>query len=274
MLINFTKMHGLGNDFMVVDTIVQSLNIEDLNIPQLAERHLGIGFDQLLVVQPPKHREADFDYRIFNADGSEVENCGNGARCFAKYVREQGLTWKSSIVVNTKGGLITLQCDSDGGYTVNMGVPRWEPEDLPINAKERMAFYDLGIDNLQGACVSMGNPHCVIRVDSVEKAEVNRIGAFLNQSSLFPEGVNVGFMEILSTKAVKLRVYERGVGETQACGTGACAAAAIARTQGLSEMDVTVHLRGGDLQIRYASEQEVLLMKGPATTVFQGQIDI
>ncbi len=274
MLLHFTKMHGLGNDFMVIDLVTQRARLRDEQIRQLADRRFGIGFDQLLVVEPPRDPDMDFRYRIFNADGSEVENCGNGARCFARFVRDQRLTHKHEIHVETAGGPLTLLVEDDGQVTVDMGVPRFAPQALPFEADEDLLRHLLDVDGerIELAAVSMGNPHAVLRVDDVERAPVERLGPAIEHHPRFPRRVNVGFMEVVSPHEIRLRVHERGSGETLACGTGACAAVACGIRQGLLESPVTVHLRGGNLRIEWPAEEAPLRMTGPVERVFDGRV--
>lgn len=274
--LRFTKMHGLGNDFVVFDGINQDINLSQESIRRIADRRLGIGCDQLLVVDVPQHPENDFRYRIYNHDGSEVENCGNGARCFAKFVRDKKLTGKRAIRVETLGGILTLHVDRQGGITVDMGVPVWTPADIPFTADTQADTYLLEVDGrtLEISAVSMGNPHAVTLVDNVEHAPVEQWGASIEQHARFPNRVNAGFMAIESRTSVHLRVYERGVGETLACGTGACAAVVAGQRRGLLDTAVTVHLRGGDLQIEWQGDGHPVMMTGPAATVFQGQVKV
>ncbi|AMD02537.1 diaminopimelate epimerase [Halomonas chromatireducens] len=274
MLLHFTKMHGLGNDFMVIDLVTQRARLRDEQVRQLADRRFGIGFDQLLIVEPPRDPDMDFRYRIFNADGSEVENCGNGARCFARFVRDQRLTHKHEIHVETAGGPLTLLVEDDGQVTVDMGVPRFAPQALPFEANEDLLRHELEVDGerVEVGAVSMGNPHVVLRVDDVERAPVERLGPAIEHHPRFPRRVNVGFMEVVSPHEIRLRVHERGSGETLACGTGACAAVACGIRQGLLESPVTVHLRGGDLRIEWPAEEASLRMTGPAERVFDGRV--
>ncbi|TDR51912.1 diaminopimelate epimerase [Halomonas ventosae] len=274
MLLHFTKMQGLGNDFMVVDLVTQRARLADDQIRQLADRRFGIGFDQLLVVEPPRDPEMDFRYRIYNADGSEVENCGNGARCFARFVRDQRLTHKREIHVETAGGPLTLLVEDDGRVRVDMGAPRFAPGALPFDAAEDRPLHPLEVDgeHLEVGVVSMGNPHAVLRVDDVDTAPVERLGPALEAHPRFPRRVNVGFMQVISAHEIRLRVYERGSGETLACGTGACAAVASGIRQGLLKSPVTVHLRGGDLDIEWAGGDASLIMTGPAERVFDGRV--
>lgn len=275
MVIEFTKMHGLGNDFVVIDAITQQINLSSSQVRSLADRHFGIGCDQLLLVEKSQIPEADFRYRIFNADGGEVEQCGNGARCFALFVREKGLTGKNIIQVETAGGLIELRVENDL-VRVDMGVPEFQPEKIPFITESRATTYSLVADDISyviGA-VSMGNPHAVVQVENVDTANVEYIGAVIESNKQFPKRVNVGFMEINSRNNIRLRVYERGVGETLACGTGACAAVAVGHVQGLLDDTVTVSLKGGKLTINWSGEGHSLYMTGPAKTVFQGKINL
>ncbi|SDK02076.1 diaminopimelate epimerase [Billgrantia gudaonensis] len=274
MLLHFTKMHGLGNDFMVIDLVTQRARLRDEQIRRLADRRFGVGFDQLLVVEPPRDPDMDFRYRIFNADGSEVENCGNGARCFARFVRDQRLTHKREIRVETAGGPLTLRIEDDDQVTVDMGTPRFAPESLPFQADGERPLHALEVDGerVEIGVVSMGNPHAVLRVDDVDCAPVERLGPIIEAHPRFPRRVNVGFMQIVSAHEIRLRVFERGSGETLACGTGACAAVACGIRQGVLESPVTVHLRGGDLRIAWSGDDTPLTMTGPAERVFDGRI--
>ena len=275
MDIQFTKMHGLGNDFVVIDAITRPVALTSQQVQFIADRHFGIGCDQLLLVEKPGDPAAEFRYRIFNADGGEVEQCGNGARCFAVFVRDQGLTSSSVIPVETAGGLIELRIEGDQ-VTVDMGIPDFEPESLPFIAEKRAESYDLMVNGAEYAiaAVSMGNPHAVLTVDDVDTAPVERLGAAIESHQRFPQRVNVSFMEIVSRNEIRLRVYERGAAETLACGTGACAAVAAGQQQGELDEQVTVRLPGGELMIRWQGEGQSLLMTGPATTVFHGSISI
>ncbi len=259
---------------MVVDCITQNVFFSPDLIRRLADRHTGVGFDQLLIVEAPYDPETDFHYRIFNADGSEVEQCGNGARCFARFVQMKGLTNKYSVSVSTKKGKMVLKLEENDLVTVNMGQPEFEPNKIPFKAKQKEKTYILraGEHTLFCGAVSMGNPHVVTVVDSTEEADVDRLGPLLESHERFPERVNAGFMQILSRHEVNLRVYERGAGETQACGSGACGAVAVGIVQGLLDENVTVHLPGGDLKISWKGEGHPLTMTGPATHVFDGQI--
>ncbi|EKY4197687.1 diaminopimelate epimerase [Vibrio harveyi] len=274
MHFHFSKMHGLGNDFMVVDCITQNVFFSQDLIRRLADRHTGVGFDQLLVVEAPYDPETDFHYRIFNADGSEVEQCGNGARCFARFVRLKGLTNKYSISVSTKKGKMILDVEDDGEVTVNMGVPEFEPNKIPFKAKQKEKTYIMraGDKTLFCGAVSMGNPHVVTAVDDVDTAEVETLGPLLESHERFPERVNAGFMQVVNRNHIRLRVYERGAGETQACGSGACGAVAVGILQGLLDENVKVSLPGGDLRISWQGPGKPLFMTGPATHVFDGQL--
>ncbi|MBE4245522.1 diaminopimelate epimerase [Vibrio parahaemolyticus] len=274
MHFHFSKMHGLGNDFMVVDCITQNVFFSQDLIRRLADRHTGVGFDQLLVVEAPYDPETDFHYRIFNADGSEVEQCGNGARCFARFVRLKGLTNKYSISVSTKKGKMILDVEDDGEVTVNMGVPEFEPNKIPFKAKQKEKTYIMRVGDKTLFCgaVSMGNPHVVTVVDDVDTADVDTLGPLLESHERFPERVNAGFMQVVSRDHIRLRVYERGAGETQACGSGACGAVAVGILQGLLDESVKVSLPGGELHISWQGPGKPLFMTGPATHVFDGQL--
>ncbi|MBO9494630.1 diaminopimelate epimerase [Thalassotalea sp. G20_0] len=272
MLLHFTKMHGLGNDFMVVDMVSQNLRLPPEKIRRLADRRFGIGFDQLLLVEPPTNPDMDFRYRIFNADGSEVEQCGNGARCFARFVRDKKLIGRDRIRVQTAGGNIELAIQSNGEVCVDMGMPRLEPEQVPFNAQQRSVTYPLTVDGqvIEVSAVSMGNPHCVYRVDDVHRAPVDTWGPMIEAHPDFPRKCNAGFMQVLSTDEINLRVFERGVGETLACGTGACAAVVAGRLQGLLGDTVKVNLPGGSLSIYWPGEGSPVMMTGAATRVYEG----
>ncbi|RUO18762.1 diaminopimelate epimerase [Aliidiomarina iranensis] len=273
MLIQFSKMHGLGNDFVVIDSVTQNVFLNREQITRLADRHCGVGFDQLLIVEPPYDPEVDFHYRIFNADGSEVEQCGNGARCFGRFVRMKGLTNKDEIRVSTKKGVIRIRLEDNAMVNVDMGKPVLEPSQIPFRANKNETTYILRANEqtfLVGA-VSMGNPHCVMLVDDVAAAPVQETGALLTQYERFPEGANVGFMQIVDRQNAKLRVFERGVGETQACGTGACAAAVWGILQDKLTSPVAIALPGGTLNITWEPGKS-LWMRGPAEHVYDGQI--
>ena len=276
MRIQFTKMHGLGNDFVVIDAVSQHVNLRASQIQKLADRHTGIGFDQLLLIEPPSRPDADFDYRIFNSDGGEVEHCGNGARCFAKFVTDRELTSKPVITVNTARGLIELELTDLGLVRVNMGQPVLDPNALPyvgppeLDASQTVAL-DIPFDQKQFGLISMGNPHAVCIVDSVDSIAVEDIGRAVQMLPQFPDSVNVGFVEIVSRTEIRLRVYERGAGETLACGTGACAAVAYARLLEQLDSQVSVATRGGNLQIEWQGIGHDLMMTGPAESVFEGE---
>ena len=276
MLLEFTKMHGLGNDFMVVDLISQKAFLDTLTIQRLADRHFGIGFDQLLIVEPPDVPSADFKYRIFNADGSEVEQCGNGVRCFARFVHERQLTTKTKIKVQTKSGIVEPELGQNGWVRVNMGYPKFSPQEIPFIAEEMENLYEIQLptdEKLTIDVVNMGNPHAVTIVPDVISADVARIGPQVESHERFPQRVNVGFMQIVDDKHARLRVFERGVGETLACGTGACAAAVSGMRRGLLSNSVEIELAGGQLLIEWC-EGDVVWMTGPTATVYHGQLDL
>ena len=274
MLLRFTKMHGLGNDFMVLDLISQHAHIQPKHAKQWGDRHTGVGFDQLLLVEPPSNPDVDFRYRIFNADGSEVEQCGNGARCFARFVVDKRLTAKKQFRVETKGGIIELELRADGQISVNMGPPRLEPAQIPFIADAAALSYQVELDGESHAlaAVSMGNPHAVLRVADAELAPVHALGAKLEHHPRFPQRVNVGFLQVVDRHYAKLRVWERGAGETQACGTGACAAAVAAIGQGWMDSPVQIELPGGRLSIEWAGPGQPVMMTGPAARVYEGQV--
>jgi len=298
MDVPFTKMHGLGNDFMVIDNRSDSYELTPDIVRKWANRFTGIGFDQLLMVQEPSVEGALFDYRIFNADGDEVEHCGNGARCFARYVTDRNMTDATSIPVNTQAGIITLRLQDNEEVTVEMGVPDFSPKNIPLIADAEHAQYQLVLSgdeasksdslvtehfkNLSDSnhwvdqpvhfgSVNIGNPHAVLLVNDVESSPVKELGALIEKHNVFPERVNVGFMQLLTDTEVQLRVFERGVGETQACGTGACAAVAVGVQQGLLQRDVAVNLQGGKLRIVWSENHKSIEMTGPCSTVFEGQ---
>ena len=274
----FTKMHGLGNDFMVIDNSDGVLALSSARIRAWADRRTGIGFDQLLVVQAPTRADCEFDYRIHNADGGEVEHCGNGARCFARFVRDRGLTDSTRIRVNTAAGPIVLRVLDDGQVTVDMGVPVFEPERVPFTVDRQLRhlpppLHELEVqgESLQVGVAAIGNPHVVLQVDDVDRAPVERLGPLLESHPRFPARVNAGFLQVLSRQAVRLRVFERGVGETRACGTGACAAVAVGIVSGALDRQVRVSLSGGDLQVAWPSIDAQIEMTGPCSTVFEGR---
>lgn len=269
-------MHGLGNDFVVIDAINQSIDLTAEQIRFIADRHFGVGCDQLLLVERPVKDNADFKYRIFNADGGEVAQCGNGARCFARFVREKKLTDKDEIVVDTDAGQLVLRFDDEGLITVNMGIPRHQPSQIPLLVPEEAALYSVTLDGMQieFAALSMGNPHAVVRVADVSLAPVATVGFELERHTIFPERANIGFMQIVDREHIKLRVYERGAAETMACGSGACAAAVAGIEQGLLDQEVCVSLPGGALKINWAGRGQSVFMTGPAVLVFEGQIKL
>ena len=273
---SFSKMHGLGNDFVVIDAINQQVELSEAQIRHIAERRHGVGCDQLLLVEKPDQPDTQFRYRIFNADGKEVEQCGNGARCFARFVRQKGLTRADRIPVQTAAGRIELITQEDGRISVDMGPPHLEPEDIPFQATLRAARYALSVEGetVEIGAVSMGNPHAVLEVPHVDSAPVARLGPQIEAHSRFPNHANVGFMEVVDRSRIRLRVFERGAGETLACGSGACAAVVVGRVQGLLDESVTVELPGGDLVVSWAGDKQPVLMTGPATFVFEGRIEI
>ena len=275
MLINFSKMHGLGNDFVVIDAINQTVQLTAEQIKALADRHYGIGFDQLLLVEPAR-MGADFRYVIYNADGSEVSQCGNGARCFALFVTQKGLTNKRSIRVETDAGELVLTVNEEQLVTVDMGVPKLDPANVPLIAKQQQLQYSIDVldRTVAFSALSMGNPHAVLQVENVATAEVEAVGAALESHSFFPERANIGFSEITGPDSLALRVYERGAGETLACGSGACAAVVAAVRLGKVTTPTTVALTGGELTIDWQGEGAPVMMSGPATFVFDGMIDI
>ncbi|SCZ66287.1 diaminopimelate epimerase [Thiohalomonas denitrificans] len=276
MRLNFSKMHGLGNDFVVFDGIRQSVSLSEEQVRFLADRRLGVGCDQVLLVESPQRPGLDFRYRIFNADGGEVQQCGNGARCFARFVRDKGLTEKDAIAVETASGVIHLHVEADGRVRVNMGRPRFEPASLPMAVEQEREHYHLsaGGEEITLGAVSMGNPHAVLLVGDIDRAPVEALGRELESHPLFPERVNVGFMQVVDRHHVRLRVFERGAGETRACGTGACAAVAVGRRWDLLDEQVDVELPGGSLTIRWPGPGQSLWMTGPAAHVFEGEIEL
>ena len=275
MLLRFTKMHGLGNDFMVVDAISQRVRINADLVRQLSDRNFGVGFDQMLLVEPPSDPDMDFRYRIFNADGSEVEHCGNGARCFARFVRDKGLVLRDTIKVQTARGRAVLNLVGRDLVEVDMGAPELDPVEVPTTFTEKSTTYSTQLasgETVEFGAVSMGNPHAVLVVDSIESAPVESWGPELESHAVFPNRANIGFMEVITKNEVNLRVYERGAGETQACGTGACAAVVSGRLRGRLDSKVTVHLPGGDLEIEWSGEGHSVNMTGPVSSVYEGQI--
>jgi diaminopimelate epimerase len=276
MELRFAKMHGLGNDFVVIDAITQSVSLAPSQIRHLADRRRGIGCDQVLLVETSDRTDSQFRYRIFNADGAEVEQCGNGARCFARFVRAKGLTSADRIQVHTRAGLIELIVHDDERVSVDMGVPRLQPADIPFQADSRAPLYALLVDgeSYEIGAVSMGNPHAILQVPHVDSAPVARLGPAIESHPRFPNHVNVGFMEVVARDRIRLRVFERGVGETLACGSGACAAVVAGRVQRLLDETVTTELRGGNLVVSWAGDNRPVLMSGPATFVFEGKIQL
>jgi len=276
MQLRFSKMHGLGNDFMVIDLITQRAHLSPEQIRRLGDRNTGVGFDQLLLIETPQSPDVDFRYRIFNSNGTEVEHCGNGARCFAKFVHDQRLTGKQTVAVQTSNGRIELSLENDDNVMVDMGMPVLEPSLIPYAAPAQAAAYALNVNGKEYSigAVSMGNPHGVLIVDDVDTAPVLELGPILEQHANFPNKANIGFMQIIDRNTIKLRVFERDVGETKACGTGACAAVVAGQLQGLLNEQVTAHLTGGDLTITWKGPGHHLTMSGPATHVYDGQIKL
>lgn len=274
--LRFSKMHGLGNDFVVIDGVRQQVALTPAQIRALGDRHFGVGFDQLLLVEPPAQEGVDFRYRIFNSDGSEVEQCGNGARCFVRFVHDQGLTEKAEIRVETRKGIIAPRLEADGLVTVDMGAPRFVPAEIPFVSDSDAVVQPLSVagQTLHISAVSMGNPHAVQVVDDVARYPVAELGPQIESHPRFPERVNAGFLQVVDRHHVRLRVYERGAGETLACGTGACAAVVAGVRRGLIDSPVTVETRGGQLSIAWAGSGAPVLMTGPAVTVFSGEIDL
>jgi diaminopimelate epimerase len=276
MKLNFTKMQGVGNDFVVIDSVTTPIVLTTAQIQHVANRFFGVGCDQLLMVEKSNTPNVDFRYRIFNADGGEVEHCGNGARCFVRFVVEKGLTKKHQITVETANGIITLKLQSSGDVVVDMGAPSFEPVSLPFLAAQRQSQYTLSLNSgvIPISAVSMGNPHAVVLVEDVETAVVSKIGPQIESHQQFPQHVNAGFMQVVNPHEINLRVYERGSGETLACGTGACAAVVSGIQLDLLQSPVLVNMRGGQLQIEWAGEAQPVMMIGPAEVVFEGQIEL
>ncbi len=278
MNLKFTKMHGLGNDFVVIDAINQHFELDSVRIKCLADRRLGIGFDQMLVVEKAQSDQADFKYRIFNADGGEVSQCGNGVRCFARFVREQNLSDADLISVETNAGLLQLEMIDVSRVRVNMGTPTFDPKQIPLNTPARCEQYRIDLDEhsiqetIQFSSLAIGNPHMVIVVDDVNQCNLETLGPILESHSFFPERVNVGFMQIVDRKNISLRVFERGVGETKACGSGACAAMAAGVQLGILDTETTAQLTGGKLQLEWQGEGNPVMMTGETAMVFQGEI--
>src|SRR5262245_8021990 len=276
MLLKFTKMHGLGNDFVVLEALSKPIALSGEQVQRIADRRLGVGCDQILVIEPPRSGDTDFYYRIFNADGGEVEQCGNGARCFLRYVRERRLTAKKQIRVGTLAGVIVPRLEDDGRVTVDMGVPQFEPARIPFDAPARADTYELSVDGrrVEVSALSLGNPHAVQVVPDIERAPVASEGPLIERHPRFPQRVNAGYLQVVNRRHILLRVYERGAGETLACGSGACAAVVAGITRGLLGNEVTVTTRGGDLGISWAGAGAPVMMTGPAVTVFEGEIEV
>jgi len=276
MRIPFTKMHGLGNDFAVFDVPAGGAALSGAQLRRLADRHTGIGFDQALILEPPKRSESAVFYRIFNADGDEVEQCGNGARCIASLLASRGLAREGALTMDSPAGLIRARAQPDGSVSVDMGPVRFDPQSLPFEAAAEADRYRLqvGTESLEIGAVSIGNPHAVLAVESVDAAQVARLGPAIERHARFPKRVNVGFMQVVDRSRIRLRVYERGAGETLACGTGACAAVAVGRRWGLLESEVTVSARGGELRVSWAGPAGPIWLTGPARIAFEGQIEI
>jgi diaminopimelate epimerase len=276
MRLKFTKMHGLGNDFVVLEALSRPIALTDEQIRRIADRRVGVGCDQVLQIEPARTRDTDFYYRIFNADGGEVEQCGNGARCFLRYVLDRGLTSKSEIRVGTRAGVIVPRLESDGRVTVDMGVPEFEPVRIPFDAPARAGTYELSVDGgrVEVSVLALGNPHAVQVVPDIERAPVASEGPLIERHPRFPQRVNAGYLQVVDRRRVLLRVYERGAGETLACGSGACAAVVAGVMRGLLDREVTVTTRGGDLGISWAGAGAPVMMTGPAVTVFEGEMEI
>ena len=276
MRLKFLKMHGLGNDFVVLDGVRQPLALSPEQLRLLADRHFGVGCDQILLVEKATRADVDFRYRIFNSDGGEVEQCGNGARCFVRFVHDQGLTDQREIRVETMSGVISPRLEDDGNVTVNMGEPQFDPAKIPFisDSGELLQTLKLGAQDVEITAVSMGNPHAVQVISAVDTAPVALQGPLIESHPRFPQRVNAGFMQVKDRHAIALRVYERGAGETLACGTGACAAVAVGIARGLLDSPVWVTTRGGELSIAWSGQGTPVLMSGPAVTVFTGEIEL
>ena len=276
MKLQFTKMHGAGNDFLMLDGVRQDIHLTPEQLRFLADRHFGVGCDQILLVEASRNPEVDFRYRIFNADGGEVEQCGNGARCFVRFVLDQKLTQKREITVETKSGLIKPRLAENGQVTVNMGAPIFEATKIPFigGSSETIDELEVAGSRVQISALSMGNPHAVQVVPDVEKTPVTAQGPLIENHPRFPQRVNAGYMQIVDRSFIKLRVYERGAGETLSCGTGACAAVVAGIRRGLLDNQVHVATRGGGLDITWADESAPVLLTGPAITAFHGEIEL
>jgi diaminopimelate epimerase len=274
MLLRFTKMHGIGNDFVVIDAVTQQVELKPRDIRRIADRHMGIGCDQVLLVEPPSRPDVDFRYRIYNPDGSEAEQCGNGARCFARFVRLRRLTHKSRIRVETLSGTSELHLLAGQQVEVDLGVPRLDPAAVPLRRAQREGLYRLMVDGetLDIGALSMGNPHAVLRVDDVDHCRIEQLGPRIESHPDFPQRCNVGFMQVVDPREIRLRVYERGAGEALACGSGACAAVVHGQLQGWLDREVTVHLPGGKLRIDWQGEGHPVRMRGPTAVAFEGSI--
>jgi len=276
MLLAFTKMQGIGNDFVVIDAINQPVSLTSEQARKLADRRFGVGCDQILLVEKPHSADVEFRYRILNADGSEVAQCGNGARCFARFVRDKGLTDSDEIPVETDAGRLLLKLQADGQVQVDMGTPVFDPAWIPFHAEKEAVIYEIeaGDERVEISALSMGNPHAVLLVDDVDSAAVERLGPLLESHPRFAERANIGFMQVMAKDHIRLRVYERGAGETLACGSGACAAVAAGRLRNLLNSKVKVDLPGGRLMIEWQGNKNPVLMTGPAETVFEGSINL
>jgi diaminopimelate epimerase len=276
MKLEFTKMQGLGNDFVLINAMDRPVSLTPAQIRHMADRHSGIGFDQLLLLAPSTIPSADVMYRVFNADGSEGGQSGNGARCIGRYIRENSIVGKDVISAQTIKGIIHIYFEGENAIRVDMGVPRFEPKDIPMASRQRQPSYSVELvgGNIEVFCLSMGNPHAVIMVDDIDSADVEMLGKQLQQHSLFPESVNVGFLQIVDRTHVLLRVYERGAGETLACGTGACAAVVAGICDNKLDKEVVVGLKRGNLVISWEGENSVVWMTGPAVTVFEGHMTL
>jgi len=276
MNIKFTKMHGIGNDFVVIDNLAGNISLSGQNIRFIADRHFGIGCDQVLLIEKPTRNDCDFSYRIFNSDGGEVEQCGNGARCFGRYVHDKGLSTKTDITMQTLGGVITAHIENDGQIRLDMGKPVFTPENIPFVAEAESDTYDIDVNGSIHtiSALSMGNPHAVLIVDDTDTAPVLTLGRMIEKHERFPKRVNVGFMQIIDRGHIRLRVFERGAGETLACGSGACAAAVAGIRRGLLNNNVKVSLQGGDLLINWKNNNNNVWLTGPAAYVFEGVIEL